>query len=353
MSNLENNLFYYATKELSQDAFICWLCSFALEDADKSDMELVKCAQNLICEFLKGEKEEDISKDEVHLEKIEKQVGNIDVLLTVRYKGLCYKIIIEDKTYTSEHDDQLARYRKQQDEKEEVQVIGIYFKTGYQSDWSAVKKAGYKVFDRKAIISALEGYSTSNDVFNYFRNYWTDFDVETYRYKEKKLDEGDWRQVNGFFEEMQAELSQKGFWAGYGYVPNQSGGFRCLWYGLDDYHIAKDGFKAALSLHVEMPWNYEKDKYDFKVCAKLEFLPSSIDDNSKYTLKDLIIDEQKEFGFIKPGRLGHGRTMTIGIQEDSQNCDSYEAMKSCILKSVEQYPSLLDLIREKFSRYEG
>ena len=120
MSNLENNVFYYATKELSQDAFICWLCSFALEDADKSDMELVKCAQNLICEFLKGKNEEDISKDEVHLEKIEKQVGNIDVLLTVRYKGLCYKIIIEDKTYTSEHDNQLVRYREQLDGKEKV-----------------------------------------------------------------------------------------------------------------------------------------------------------------------------------------------------------------------------------------
>ena len=30
---MKNNLFNYATSELSQDAFICWLCSFALPDA--------------------------------------------------------------------------------------------------------------------------------------------------------------------------------------------------------------------------------------------------------------------------------------------------------------------------------
>ena len=36
-----------------------------------------------------------------------KQYKSIDVLLTVNDK---YKIIIEDKTYTSEHDDQLNRY---------------------------------------------------------------------------------------------------------------------------------------------------------------------------------------------------------------------------------------------------
>ena len=29
---MKNNLFSYATSELSQDAFICWLCSFALPE---------------------------------------------------------------------------------------------------------------------------------------------------------------------------------------------------------------------------------------------------------------------------------------------------------------------------------
>ena len=49
--NLKNNLFTYATKELSQDAFLCWLASYALEDAEPDDA-LRSCARecwNCLC----------------------------------------------------------------------------------------------------------------------------------------------------------------------------------------------------------------------------------------------------------------------------------------------------------------
>lgn len=35
-----NNLFGYATNELSQDAFICWLLSFAMEENWNIDPQL-------------------------------------------------------------------------------------------------------------------------------------------------------------------------------------------------------------------------------------------------------------------------------------------------------------------------
>ena len=60
MSDLKNNLFNYATKELSQDAFICWVSSYALDGADNSDKELVNCAKRFICELLKKELIHDI-----------------------------------------------------------------------------------------------------------------------------------------------------------------------------------------------------------------------------------------------------------------------------------------------------
>ena len=53
MADLNNKLFYYATKELSQDAFICWLCSYALEDVLNPDMSLRECAIDFIEAFLK------------------------------------------------------------------------------------------------------------------------------------------------------------------------------------------------------------------------------------------------------------------------------------------------------------
>lgn len=50
MANLvelsSNNLFRYATSELSQDAFICWLVSFALRENEGVDKVLTQCARH-------------------------------------------------------------------------------------------------------------------------------------------------------------------------------------------------------------------------------------------------------------------------------------------------------------------
>ncbi len=45
--NLKNNLFNYVTSELSQDAFLCWLASYALEDAEPDDT-LRSCAREML-----------------------------------------------------------------------------------------------------------------------------------------------------------------------------------------------------------------------------------------------------------------------------------------------------------------
>ena len=175
MANLCNNLFYYATKELSQDAFICWLCSFSLDEADKTDNELVKCSQNLISAFLGKGTETGIEISDWNLSKVEKQVGNIDVLLTLDFKGAKYKVIIEDKTHTSEHDNQLERY-KDQAQKDGSEVIGIYYKTGFQSNYAVVEKAGYKVFNRKDLLEVLNSCKSENAILCAYREYWLNFE---------------------------------------------------------------------------------------------------------------------------------------------------------------------------------
>jgi len=45
------NLFSYATSELSQDAFICWLLSWGAPEHKKSDFNLYECAISLITSF--------------------------------------------------------------------------------------------------------------------------------------------------------------------------------------------------------------------------------------------------------------------------------------------------------------
>ena len=104
-NELKNNLFEYATSELSQDAFICWLASYAHENAEK-DEALNECARKMLEMFV-----EDFKGKNFKLLNVERQVDNIDVLLTVDCEGVIYKIIVEDKTYTSEHNNQLERYK--------------------------------------------------------------------------------------------------------------------------------------------------------------------------------------------------------------------------------------------------
>ena len=60
LSNMKNNLFYWATGELSQDAFICWLMSYAMKDS-KEDAVIKACAQEFLWMFIKKSSSEDKS----------------------------------------------------------------------------------------------------------------------------------------------------------------------------------------------------------------------------------------------------------------------------------------------------
>lgn len=79
--NLKNNLFTYATKELSQDAFLCWLASYALEDAEPDDA-LHSCAREMLELFVPELKGRPFT-----LKDVGRQAGHIDVLLTAELAG--------------------------------------------------------------------------------------------------------------------------------------------------------------------------------------------------------------------------------------------------------------------------
>ena len=99
------NLFSYATSELSQDAFICWLLSWASPEYKDSDVDLYECATGLIKVFF--EKHKLNAPPTIEQVEVRKQDNNIDVLCIINLK---YPIIIEDKTGTKYHSNQLSRY---------------------------------------------------------------------------------------------------------------------------------------------------------------------------------------------------------------------------------------------------
>ncbi len=348
MYNLENNLFRYATKELSQDAFICWLCSYALEHADNSDEELVKCGRKLVSEFLtKGNIQVD-NINNVTLKSVDKQFEQIDILLTAQYDGELYKIIIEDKVNSSEHDDQLNRYKAKLED-EDTHLICIYLKTGFQSDLSEINKAGYKLFDRKDLLEILKSCKSQNSILLSFREYWDNFESIAQYYKNKPVDKWpDWQTVNGFYDEMKSVLEESGYWAGYDYVANQSGGFWGFWYGdYDNETIEIDEFRASIYLQVETVWDYEVNHYSVRICLKIS-KSNVVGDDKLRLLRDIVVGIQSEFGFEKPSRLGHGHHITTGIFK-TQIMD-YDDFKNAIMKSLENYKVLALKVRKKLKQ---
>lgn len=131
----ENNLFSFATKELSQDAVICWCVNWY----NYKESKLYPLAVELLKLFVDFDEAID---DEL---LIQQQLFNIDVLLYFKKSGKT--VIVEDKVYTSEHGDQIDKYIKvlenlSKDEKikyniensDKGRISTVYFKTGFFYD---------------------------------------------------------------------------------------------------------------------------------------------------------------------------------------------------------------------------
>ena len=106
-----NNIFNFVTSELSQDAFICWLCNWVnFDDNDLSEDE--KKLKVLATDFIEKMSGEKLGDRKVN---IKRQYQKIDVLLEIQNKTefitneneknpvVDIYVIIEDKVGTGLH----------------------------------------------------------------------------------------------------------------------------------------------------------------------------------------------------------------------------------------------------------
>ena len=107
-----NNIFSFATGELSQDAFICWCLNWINEPDTVITHRYRQLGLELLAKLI--DKPSNCDKLlKVDIKSIDKvilvqQVLNIDVLAIIPQYKLA--IIIEDKTSTSEHGNQISFY---------------------------------------------------------------------------------------------------------------------------------------------------------------------------------------------------------------------------------------------------
>ena len=152
-----NNIFNYATKELSQDAFISWIIS-------NYDNEL----KNISLDFLNFLTNSYLINKIIKNIKIDKQQNKIDVLVQIE---LCSDekiiLVIEDKIYSNEHDNQLKRYE------EKIKncfscskTFYVFYKTSYvfKEDKENIEKKGWGVFDIFRINDFWKKYISSSNL---------------------------------------------------------------------------------------------------------------------------------------------------------------------------------------------
>ena len=122
----EPNIFKYATSELSQDAFLCWLIENAKNEYKET--ELHKFAKLFVSELL------DNKISEFEIKNIEKQDKKIDVFIDLEDdKGNKIGVIIEDKTSSYLHDDQILRYVENKKKEDYNKIYVVYFKSRFMS----------------------------------------------------------------------------------------------------------------------------------------------------------------------------------------------------------------------------
>ena len=179
------NIFKYATKELSQDAVICWLVACAREATG----ELRECGRNFVQALMQSGKgavivastnqlTRHVGSYQVGKVKVpDQQYRNIDVYFRAKVDGKKVSFVIEDKTNSEMSGDQLERYRKivREDETREDLIKLIYFKTGYVFDdeREKAKKNGYSIFDGEDMEAFFSGgnYVRAHEILRQFEEH--------------------------------------------------------------------------------------------------------------------------------------------------------------------------------------
>ena len=304
---MNQNLFHYATSELSQDAFICWLLSHGTNE-NKGTI-LYECAMTMLTEMCEHKCEP------IEVKDIKRQYENIDVLVEVLADNKeTYWFIIEDKTGTSVHDKQLERYIetvKTKKETAEDRIIGVYYKSGIQGVFSEVKNAGYHIMCRDKILCVLSKYvedSKSEILKDYYDNLNT-AKIEAKQYKALPYKDWDWPQIEAFFDSLMSDEEFMNRFVGFEYVANQNGGFIAMW---------NDGKKITGKSWI-MYLQLEFKPHEAKICLK-----GTVDEDEIKNYKtegrallDMIsLDGVYKFApeFSRPKRLVSAHWMTLGVK---------------------------------------
>ena len=310
------NIFDFATSELSQDALFCWLIQWADTKYKVVDEQLHNIGQDFLS-LLCGK------KVDINSVTVRKQWNNIDIGVIINDKLF---LVIEDKTETTIHDNQLARYKQEVERNTELTFEDFYFayvKTGNEpsSILKQVKSNGYNIILRANIIECLNKYDGENPILSSFFEHLKKIENETNNFRMLPPQKWSFYAWQGFYKELENELDI----TDWGYVPNPSGGFWGAWWHFKDIVDEKD---------VQMYLQFE----ELKLCIKISCKEKQNRSDIRNRLSDLV--RSKRTFFIKPNRFGAGRYMTIAVVKDFFGTGLINIKE--IVQQLKEYEKIVD-----------
>jgi hypothetical protein len=328
---MKPNIFEISTKELTQDGFITWLLQWADPSNKGDDEKLNQCAMDFINDVLMKQYKEKIEIIKVGAGR---QWKNIDIWADVNEK---YRIIIEDKTYTSEHSNQLERYKTDALEwckENNRELICVYLKIGTEAKKSLeiVKEKGFVIVGRNDLISFFSKYDINNDIFKDFVSNIIKLEESEKAFETKAIDDWDWSCWIGFYNYLDSILTDKD--SEWKYVANPSGGFLGFWWHFPRWK------EYCVYLQIEQG----------KLCFKI----GEVYENHKQARNEwynILIQKSLEKGkkeIKKASRFGSGTYMTVAIieREDWLGNDNEIINKDKVIDKLKEYEHFLDYCLE-------
>lgn len=320
-----NNIFGFATSELSQDAFLCWLINWSSPEFSEHPLHELGVA---FVRRLVGDNSLKVEKCSIC-----RQWKSIDILGVINER---YVIVIEDKAGSCEHSDQLERYRERVEEKYPPSCGYVlcfwYIQTGNQCDFSQASINGYNVLSRVDLLDFFADNrklveAADNHILNDFVCYIQMIQHRVENYRNKPVG-GPWNGSEwcGFYTDLLAAMRRltKMDGAKWTYVPNPSGGFMCFSWNWN--YSGSDGCGVYLQLE------------EGTLCVKIEVDAADASERRGLRKKyaDLFcgccVDAIK---FSRPARFGNGMYMTVAV------CSNYRIANQFNMVDVEKTAELL------------
>ena len=280
------NIFKYATKELSQDAIICWF----LECLNSENEEYRQLGLSFV-RFIFNENEiKDAKLFNNSFPKTQHEKIDVYAEIVINDKTV-HPVIFEDKTNTYLHSDQMYKYIEKINNEMTSKdgqnrfsgyttgnILYVYFKTGFASEWErkdidskkdtirkSISKVHFKEIYLEEMFEFLESIQTNDLLFKDYKNYLES--MKNTREKCLKNYKNSTTECNNALKEsneqitvlLLEEIFGKGCWIEY--TPHQHRGIVYPFYTTSTKHKNEDDYRIFYNFGITC----YKDNYYFRL----------------------------------------------------------------------------------------